>query len=69
MVYIQFGDQLHRVSGIPAEEVKPCRIKDRGLVGLKDNFFQLHQESDTCLSIGKWGEEYAQLASPTFWEY
>ena len=29
----------------------------------------MHQESDTCLTIGKWGEVYAQLASPTFWEY
>ena len=68
-VYIQFGDQLHRVSGIPAEEVKPCGIKDRGLAGLKDNFSQLHKECDTCLNFGKWGETYAQLASPTFWEY
>ena len=68
-IYIQFGDQLHRVSGIPAEEVKPCGIKDRGLAGLKDNFSQLHHESATCLHFGKWGETYAQLASPTFWEY
>ena len=57
-VYIQFGDQLHRVSGILAEEVKPCGIKDRVLARLKDNFSQLHQESDTCLTIGKWGEVY-----------
>ena len=68
-VYIQFGDQLHCVAGIPVEKVKPCGIKDRGLAGLKDNFSQLHQESDTCLTIGKWSEVYAQLASPTFWEY
>ena len=68
-VYIQFGDQLHRVSGIPAEEVKPCGIVDRGLTGLQDNFSQLHNESATCLQFGKWGETYTQLASPTFWEY
>ena len=68
-VYIQSGDQLQRVSGISAEEVKPCGIVDRGLAGLQDNFSQLHNESDTCLQFGKWGETYAQLASPTFWEY
>ena len=68
-VYIRFGDQLHRVSGIPAEEVKPCGIVDRGLLGLQDNFSQLHKESSTSLQVGKWGEIYRQLASPTFWEY
>ena len=68
-VYIRSGDQLHRVSGIPAEEVKPCGIVDRGLSGLQDNFSQLHQEGATSLQIGKWGEIYQQLASPTFWEY
>ena len=68
-VYIRSGDQLHRVSEIPATEVKPCGIVDRGLSGLQDNFSQLHKESATSLQIGKWGEIYKQLASPTFWEY
>ena len=68
-VYIRSGDQLHRVSGIPAAEVKPCGIVDRGLNGLQDNFSQLQKESSTSLQIGKWGEMYQHLASPTFWEY
>ena len=34
IVFIRLGDQLHCVSGIPAVEVKPCGIKDRGLAGL-----------------------------------
>ena len=69
MVYIQSRDQLHRVSRILAKEVKPCGIVDQGLAGLQDNFSQLHKESATFLQFGKWGEMYAQLASPTFWEY
>ena len=57
-VYIRSGDQLHRVSGIPAEEVKPCGIVDRGLNGLKDNFTQLQKESSASLQFGQWGELY-----------
>ena len=68
-VFIRFGDQLHCVLGFPAIEVKPFGIKNRGLIGLQDNFSQLHQERVTCLEMGKWGELYTQLASPTFWAY
>ena len=68
-VYIRYGDQLHRVAGIPDEEVQPCGIVDRGLNGLQDNFTQLQKESSASLQFGKWGELYTQLASPTFWEY
>ena len=57
-VYIRSGDQLHRVSGIPAEEVKPCGIVDRGLNGLQDNFTQLQKESSASLQFGKWGDMY-----------
>ena len=68
-VYIRSGGQLHRVSGIPVAEVKPCGIVDRGLNRLQDNFSQFQQEGSTSFQFGKWGELYTQLASPTFWEY
>ena len=29
----------------------------------------MHKERSTYLEMAKWGELYAQLASPTFWEY
>ena len=38
IVFIRSRDQLHCVSGIPIAKVKPYGIKDRGLVGLQDNF-------------------------------
>ena len=47
-VYIHSGGQLHRVSGIPAEEVKPCGIVDQGINGLRDNFTQF-AEGEFCL--------------------
>ena len=66
-VYIKQGDQLHILLGDP--NVQPCRIKDQGLTGLQDNFSRLHDTATTNLNFGKWGELFAQLASPQFWEY
>ena len=66
---IRYGDELHTVIGIPTVQFKPCRIMDRGLAGLQDDFSRLHNEVKSPLHIGKWGELYQQLASPTFWEY
>ena len=66
-MYIRQGDQLHIVSGDP--NVQPCGIKDRGLNGLQDNFSLLHKSANTDLQFGRWGDLFAQLASPQFWEY
>ena len=66
-IYIKQGDQLHILSGDP--NVQPCGIKDQGLTGLQDNFSRLHDTATTNLNFGKWGELFAQLASPKFWEY
>ena len=66
-IYIKQGDQLHILSGDP--NVQPCGIKDQGLTGLQDNFSRLHDTATTDLQFGKWGELFAQLASPQFWEY
>ena len=66
-IYIKQGDQLHILSGDP--NVQPCGIKDQGLTGLRDNFSRLHDTATTDLQFGKWGELFAQLASPQFWEY
>ena len=66
-IYIKQGDQFHILSGDP--NVQPCGIKDQGLTGLQDNFSRLHDIATTDLNFGKWGELFAQLASPKFWEY
>ena len=68
-VYIRSGDQLHRVSGIPSAEVKPCGIVDRGLSGLENNFLNCIRRVLPLFKLEKWGEIYKQLASPSFWEY
>ena len=66
-MYIRQGDQLHIVSGDP--NVQACGIKDRGLNGLQDDFSLLHSAASTNLQFGRWGDLFAQLASPKFWEY
>ena len=66
-MYIRQGDQLHVVSGDP--NVHPCGIKDRGLPGLRDSLSSTQQSETTDLQFGRWGELFAQLASPQFWEY
>ena len=66
-IYIRQGDQLHIVSGDP--NVQPCRIKDRGLPGLQNSLSSKQQSETTDLQFGRWGELFAQLASPQFWEY
>ena len=48
--------------------MQPCGIKDQGLTSLQDNFSRLHDTAITDLNFGKWGELFAQLASPQFWE-
>ena len=66
-IYIRQGDQLHIVSGDP--NVQPCGIKDRGLPGLRNSLSSKQQSETTDLQFGRWGELFAQLASPQFWEY
>ena len=66
-MYIRQRDQLHVVSGDP--NVQPCRIKDQGLPGLQNSLSSAQQSETTNLQFGRWGELFAQLASPQFWEY
>ena len=66
-MYIRQGDQLHIVSGDP--NVQPCGIKDRGLPGLRNSLSSTEKSETTDLQFGRWGELFAQLASPQFWEY
>ena len=66
-MYIRQGDQLRVVSGGP--NVQPCGIKDRGLPGLQNSLSSAQQSETTDLQFGRWGELFAQLASPQFWEY
>ena len=66
-MYIRQGDQLYIVSGDP--NVQPCGIKDRGLPGLRNSLSSKQKFETTDLQFGRWGELFAQLASPQFWEY
>ena len=66
-MYIKQGDQLHVVSGDP--NVQPCGIKDQGLPGLRNSLSSNQKSETTDLQFGRWGELFAQLASPQFWEY
>ena len=49
--------------------MQPCGIKDRGLPGLRNSLSSAQQSETTDLQFGRWGELFAQLASPQFWEY
>ena len=61
-MYIRQGDQLYVVSGDP--NVQPCRIKDQGLPSLRNSLSSTQQFETTDLQFGRWGELFAQLASP-----
>ena len=60
------GDSLEVVQGIKTSEFKNCKIIDHGLTGLQHVFHSL-DESVADLTQ-KWGDQYAQLCSPSFWE-
>ena len=65
-MYIKQGDQLHVVLGDP--NVQPCGIKDRGLPGLRNSLSSAQKSETTDLQFGRWGELFAQLAFPQFWD-
>ena len=66
-MYIRQGEQVYVVSGDP--NVQPCGIKDQGLPGLRNSLSPKQSPESTELQFGRWGELFAQLASPQFWEY
>ena len=55
------------MSGDP--NVQPCGIKDHGLPGLRNSLSSKQQSETTDIQFGQWGELFAQLASPQFWQY
>ena len=59
------GDKLEVIQGMKTRE-KHCKIVDRGLTGLQHTFQSL-KESVADPDF-KWGNQYAQLCSPSFWE-
>ena len=60
------GDKLEVVQGIKTPKKQTCKIVDRGLTGLQHTFQSL-KESIADPDF-KWGPQYAQLCSPSFWE-
>ena len=60
------GDKLEVVQGIKTPKKQSCKIVDRGLTGLQHTFHSL-KESVADPDF-KWGHQYAQLCSPSFWE-
>ena len=58
---LRCGDKLEIVQGIRRVDMTPCKIIDRGLTGLQCTFESLRQSST-------WGDAYARLRSPMFWE-
>ena len=61
-MYIRQGDQIHIVLGDP--NVQPCRIRDRGLNGLKDNVSLLQRLVAIDLQFRRWGALFEHLESP-----
>ena len=61
------GDKLEVVQGIKTLDVSSCNIIDRGLTGLQCAFTSLGNRS-AADPDSKWGEQFAKLSSPQFWE-
>ena len=62
---LRSGDKLEVVQGLKMSDVKRCNIIDRSLTGLQHTFLSSDLVTDPT---SKWGAQYADLCSPSFWE-
>ena len=65
---IRSDDELEVIKGVKVENTTQCQITDRGLPGLQRSFTFL-RDAPATQPLQDWREQFAQLSSPTFWEY